>query len=236
MKKKRKFLSFLFISFSWARRAVLLRWERSRTVFSKKERKRSASIHAFSVLAFDGIVAFCFIDLSGVVKLHEAQSIVSLPVHGAQHTHSNYQSFALFWARRAKRARDCMWINKKKSWKVIASCRARNKQQKCLFIVRAEEWEKKKVVQKIIDFSKWRWTRAPFSIEKFKNKKIAASARERDEKHAAESRWVWLRRLWSASLPKKVFLMIVDSTPESWTATVTKLQSPTYTPSCALAV
>lgn len=87
MKKKRKFLSFLFISFSWARRAVLLRWERSRTVFFRKKKERSFDPCFFGAcVRWHSGGLFYRLVWGRETASHEAQSIVSLPVHGGQHT------------------------------------------------------------------------------------------------------------------------------------------------------
>lgn len=79
------------------------------------------------------------------------------------------------------------------------------------FIVRARSERRKKSYKRLLTSANGAELARHSALKIFKNKKISS---EREGKRREVCGRVWLRRLWSASLPKKVFLMIVDSRVE----------------------
>lgn len=111
--------------------------------------------------------------LSGVVKLsHGSSPRAPLQLNTLTVLPSIIR---LFFDMKRKTSARVACESIKKSWKVI---QVAEREKNNNFLLSSEREEK--VVQKIIDFSKWRWTRAPFSIEKLKIKccslKYAAAA------------------------------------------------------------
>lgn len=162
-RKARRSRKFLFSFISFTGRVMYFYVEKGRELFSKKKVERWASIHArslFSLVGFDGTISMSHVRaLSGLVKHSLWREVSKLAVDRCSSTHNQTSIIRM---KRKTSASGCMWINKKKSWKVIRVAE-REKQHFSLW-----REEKKKSYKRLLTLANGAEPRAPFSIEKLK--------------------------------------------------------------------